>query len=177
MGRTFLVSLALAVVVAAVAAGAMSAATPPAISQHSLAGVELGMTKAQVTARLGGHPTTRQGTYDNPGQPDGWTALVFEKKKVAVYYKNADKAVMVTTWNRSYKTAAGVGPCTPIAQLKMRYRSTIKANPHSTDPSRNVYSYTVGKNLQFAADGAPPYPSKRVTAVGLFDAHRGSTLG
>lgn len=162
--------LALTAALAALLASVASAATPhkPMIAQNSIAGIHLGMTKAQSRARLGTGTTTRQGTYDNPGQPGDWTAIVSDKRKVAVYFvTGADEAVMVTTWNRAYKTAAGAGPCLPIPRLKKLYRSTIKPNPHNTIDGK-VYAYAVGKNLIFAADGRPPNPSPDVTAVGLY---------
>jgi len=118
--------ITLTVALAAVLASAASATAsrPPAISQHAIAGIRLGMTKARAVALLGGGTTVRQGTFDNPGQPDGWTAVVSAKRKVAVYFEvGLDKAVMVTTWNRSYKTADGAGPCTPVLRLKKLYRA------------------------------------------------------
>ncbi len=159
-----------------------SAARSPAISQHAIAGIKLGMSGAQVMARLGKPSETRGGTFDNPGQPDGWTALVYSKKKVAVYFdadpQHLEKAIMVTTWNPAHRTATGAGPCTPIARLKKLYRSTIKPNPHNTAPDGTVYGYEVGKDLMFGADGAPPTPSDRVTAVGLYNGAGGdSALG
>lgn len=171
-----------AALAAAVAVAVSSAARTPLISQSAIAGVRLGMSGAQVIAKLGKPSETRNGTYDNPGQPDGWTALVFAKRKVAVYFQNAPndlrKAVMVTTWNPAYRTAAGAGPCTPIARLKKLYRSTIKPNPHNKAPDGTIYGYVVGKNLDFGADGAPPTPSHTVTAVGLFNSAGGdSALG
>jgi hypothetical protein len=68
-----------------------------------------------------------------------------------------DKAPMVTTWNRSYKTADGAGPRTPISRLKTLYRSTIKPNPRYMSPEGAVFAYRVGKNLMFADDGAPRF--------------------
>ena len=171
-----------AVTTAAVAAAISTAARPPVISQYAIAGIRLGMSGTQVIARLGKPSKVRNGTFDNPGQPDGLTALVYEKQKVAVYFQNAPndlrKAVMVTTWNRAYRTAAGAGPCTPIARLKTLYRSTVRPNPHNKAPDGTIYGYVVGKNLDFGADGAPPIPSDSVTAVGLFNGAGGdSALG
>lgn len=164
--RMLVLTTALAALLASVASAAPS--HNPMISQSSIAGIRLGMTKAQSLARLGAGTTTRQGTYDNPGQPGDWTAIVSNKRKVAVYFAGGrDKAVMVTTWNPAYKSAAGAGPCLPITGLKKLYRSTIRPNPHGTINGK-VYAYAVGKNLMFAADGRPPNPSPVVTAVGLY---------
>ncbi len=176
--RTLALTAGVAALLAVAAALPAGATRPPAISQSAIAGIKLGMSGAQVIARLGKPSETRNGTYDNPGQPDGWTALVYAKLKVAVYFQNAPndlrKAVMVTTWNPAYRTAAGAGPCTPIARLKTLYRSTVRPNPHNMIGS-TIYGYLVGKNLAFGADGAPPNPSKRVTAVGLFNGAAGDS--
>src|SRR5262245_54340834 len=104
-----------AVLVAAVPAVASEGIA--AISQRSIAGVQLGMTKAQVVAVLGKPNSSSTGTHDNPGQPEDWARVVFPKRKVAVYFRDgSDGAVLVTTWNGSYKTAAGIGPCAPITR-------------------------------------------------------------
>ncbi len=150
-----------------------AAAAPPAITPSSIDGVKIGMSKAQVKALLG-PSTVRHGTYDNPGQPDGWTALVFAKRMVAVYFDGTvDRAVMVTTWSPAARTAAGVGPCTSISRLKRVYRGTLEPSKHNLDPQGRAYAYTLGRTLMFGADGAPPTPSTTVTAVGLYDGTAG----
>ena len=169
----------LAVAAAVVASSAQAVSRAPTITQSAIDGVRLGFSKAQVRAQLGATGTTRDGTNDNPGQPEDWTALVFAKQRIAVYYESGkDKAVMVTTWNPAFRTSNGTGPCTAISRLKALYGATLKASKHNIDPAGHVYAYTAGKNLLFGADGAPPHPSTRVTAVGLFNGAGGdSALG
>src|SRR5581483_5862727 len=82
--RASMLRLAVPLAAAALLVSA-AAAAPPAITPSSIDGVKIGMSKAQVKALLG-PSTVRHGTYDNPGQPDGWTALVFAKRMVAVYF-------------------------------------------------------------------------------------------
>jgi hypothetical protein len=159
-----------ALVVTLVVATSAAAAASHHFSKSSIAGVKLGMTKAQVKAILG-HTFTQSGTYDNPGQPDGWKALVSSKAEVAAYFVSGKKgAVMVTTWNRAIRNAKGVGPCTKISKLESVYGSALQPSSHNVDPQGHVYAYTLGKTLVFGADGAPPNPSKTVTAVGLYSA-------
>jgi hypothetical protein len=163
-----LVALAVTLVLATSA----TASSPRHFSQASIAGVKLGMTKAQVKAILG-KTTTQSGTADNPGQPEGWKALVSQKEKISVYFAHgSNKAVMVTTWNRAIRNAKGVGPCTKISKLKAIYGGSLKPSAHNL-VNGTPYAYTLGTRLMFGADGAPPTPSKTVTAVGLYDGSAG----
>src|SRR5579862_5532627 len=102
--HTFPSRLVAATAVGALAAGiaaSASAGPRPTITQTSIAGVELGMTRAQAKAALGKPFQQSVGTFDNPGQPDDWTRLSFPKREVSVYFKQGNLgAIMVTTWNR-----------------------------------------------------------------------------
>ena len=58
---------------------------------------------------------------------NNYSRLVFTKRKVEVYFKGTvDKGVEITTWNKAYKTAAGVGPCSTVAKLKAAYGNKLK---------------------------------------------------
>lgn len=164
----YVVVVAAALVVTAAAV----AAAPSGISQQSIGGIKLGMTQAQVKAILGASKT-RPGTADNPGQPEGWTALVSAKKKLSVFFEQgSDKAVMVTTWNPAYRTAEGARPCMKISKLKEIYGKRLKPSKHNLVGGK-AFAYTLGKRLMFGADAAPPTPSKTVTAIGLYDGTAG----
>jgi hypothetical protein len=167
------VVLPVAAAVTLVLVASASASAPRHFSQVSIAGLKLGMTKSQVKAVLG-KAVTQSGTYDNPGQPEGWRALVFPKAEVAAYFeKGRAGAVMVTTWNPAIRNSQGVGPCTKISKLKSIYGGSLKPSQHNIDPQGNVYAYTLGARLMLGADGAPPNPSKTVTAVGLYNGKPG----
>jgi hypothetical protein len=157
----------------ALGAGALTGAaawavSPAAISQTSIAGVKLGMSASAVKTAVGGQAQDGRGTFDNPGQPDNYARVFSPKRKVAAYFEDgSDKAIIVTTWNKAYKTAAGVGPCSTLAQVKAAYRSTLKPSKHNMSPDGKIYGYVVGKNLLFGFDGREPSPT--VTAVGLYN--------
>jgi hypothetical protein len=149
-------------VACAVALGA--GATTPRITSTSIAGAKIGLS-ARAYKSLLGRPVATETLV----QPENWSRLVFSKRQVSVYFASRrGRAVIVTTWNKSFKTAAGIGPCSTIAQLKKAYGARVKPSPANTVDG-HVYAYIVGKNLLFAANGAPPHPSKYVTAVALYD--------
>jgi hypothetical protein len=180
MKRTLLLATCTLGVVALTGAAAW-AVSPAAISQTSIGGVKLGMSASAVKTAVGGHAQDGRGTFDNPGQPDTYARVFSPKRKVAAYFEDgADKAIIVTTWNKAYRTAAGVGPCSTLAQVKAAYRSTLKPSKHNMAPDGTIYGYVVGKNLLFGFDGRPPNPSPTVTAVGLYNGSapiKDNTLG
>jgi tRNA A-37 threonylcarbamoyl transferase component Bud32 len=171
LGRRRL-ALAAAAIVAAVGAGVSvflftpDGGTVPgraAISQSSIAGVRLGL-KAPVYKRLFG-VGFRQDVFSPPNYP----VLIFVLRETAVYFDHSTrKGIIVTTWNAADRTAAGVGPCSSLEQLKAAYGSALKPSPFNTLKGQ-VYAYTVGPNLLFAMGGKPPVPSKTVAAVALYD--------
>jgi hypothetical protein len=80
-----------------------------------------------------------------------------------VYFKgDVDQAVEITTWNKAFRTARGVGPCTTVKRLKRAYGRKLKPSKQNIIGGR-VYGYTLGKHLYFAAGDA-----RHVTAVALY---------
>jgi hypothetical protein len=143
MRRPLLV-LALAVVVVPAA----WAATTASIQPTSIAGARLGLS-ATAYKRLLGTPVRKDVLENN------YSRLVFSRRKVEVYVKGkVDKGVEITTWNKAYKTSAGIGPCSNVAQLKASGNLVFA-------PGGKVYAYLVGK-LIFASNDL-----KHVTAVAL----------
>ena len=107
--------------------------------------------------------------------PEHYARHEFPTRKTAVYFASDDvqgailpgsvRAVEVTTWNRSDRTAEGVGPCSTVEELQRAYGARLKPAPANTI-GRNVYGYTVGKNLFFAI-ASPPHP-RFVGAVAVY---------
>ncbi len=175
-GRAIIVGLAVAVV-PILATVVMAATTKATITPTSIAGAKLGLGKIAYR-RLLGTPVRFQaaggGDLTEPGfqEPQDYTRLVFSKRKIDVYFQGGDDhAIQITTWNKAYKTAEGVGPCSTFARVKAAYGGRLKPNPANT--TNAIYSYTVGRGLIFEFADHPPHlgtPSPFVTSVALFDA-------
>jgi hypothetical protein len=147
-----------AVVIAAGAAGSV------AISQTSIGGAKLGLS-ASAYKQLLGRPVSRvRGTPRNPGQPEDWSRLVFSQRKLSVYFIDGLRGgTMVATWNKSYRTAAGIGPCSTVKRLKAVYGTRLKPSKFSTQ-NGVTHAWTVGENLIFASNDR-----QIVEVIGLFD--------
>src|SRR4029450_7419526 len=108
---------------------ASRSAGPPAVPQPSIAGAPLGLRVTGYTKILG-EPDLR---VDQAKQVEGFPSteyptLVFLREKVAVYFPDGleSKATIITTWNKDFKTAAGVGPCSTIEGLKAAYGDKVR---------------------------------------------------
>ena len=136
------------------------AAVLPAITQTSIAGVELGRTKAFYNQRFGGYKELVLTEWDPP-----IPGLSFGQPEVAVYFReNPRRADILTTWNRQHRTAAGIGPCSTIAEMKKAYGEAVQPSPHGTSPDgKTVHSYVVGRNLIFVTQD-----QRTISAVGLY---------
>lgn len=146
-------------VTAAVAVDA-AAAGKPEITQASVAKAALGLPAARYQTLFGSN-----GTQSKLDQPDGWSKLEFDARKVSVYFANgaSGTGTVITTWNRNYRTARGVGPCSTLERLKHAYRHALRPSKFNTQHGV-VYAWTVGENLIFATNG-----TNKVGAVGLYD--------
>lgn len=89
-------------------------ASPRIVVQKSIAGVALGMTKAQVRAKLGPPPTEHRGT----NVFGRWTEFVYAR--VSVTFQSGSRVTAVRTTSRRERTARGVGPGSTEAQLRAR---------------------------------------------------------
>jgi tRNA A-37 threonylcarbamoyl transferase component Bud32 len=163
------VAVAVAVlVVAAVAVGGYlatrgepSTADPPGITQTSIAGARLGLTEAAYKQQFGGYRQfeNTEGTPPIPG-------LAFQQPGVAVYFReSAARADIITTWNRNLRTAAGIGPCSTLEDMKKAYGEAVKPSWFGTSPDgKKVFSWVVGRNLLFATQD-----QKSISTVALYE--------
>jgi hypothetical protein len=129
-----------------VALATVADARTPTITQESIAGAKLGLS-ARTYEKLIGKHFYRAPLNLPPGQPTGWSRLVFSR--LSVYFPpKKTLAAVIATWDRRYKTAAGLGPCSLIDDLKLTYGNRLKPAKIATK-HRVVYAYTLGKNLLF----------------------------
>jgi hypothetical protein len=154
------------------------ATTRAAITPSLIARAKLGLGKVAYTKLLGApvrYQAAGGGTIQEPGfqAPQNYTRLVFAKRKMDVYFQDGvDHAIEITTWNKAYRTAAGVGPCSTRAQLKAAYGSRLKPHPGSIVENGQPGAYIVGRSLIFSFSDYPPTLgtySTFVTAVALYD--------
>ncbi len=123
------------------------APTPPAITQTSIGGASLGGLKATYTKRFGAYKQLLLTEFPPP-----IPGLSFGQPQVAVYFKaDPKRADIITTWSRRFRTAAGIGPCSTIAELNQAYGDAVHPSPHSISPDgKRIGAYVVGRNLLFS---------------------------
>jgi hypothetical protein len=153
-------------VIAACATGlalaAVASAAVVAIGPRTIAGARLGKS-ADAYKQLLGRPVRLEVPPNGFAQPENYTRLAFPKRKMYVYFKDdVDEAIQITTWNKAYKTAAGIGPCSTLAQLKKAYGRKLRPSKWNTQNGQ-TFVYTVGDLLFATPDLA------HVSAVGVYD--------
>jgi predicted Ser/Thr protein kinase len=135
------------------------------ISQTTMAGATLGHGRAYYKRRFGGF---RESTIAGPNYP----TLAFQQPEVAVYFApGSGKAIIVTTWNRNYRTEKGIGPCSTVVALKEAYGGAVEASEDAIT-GKGVSGYVVGDNLFFSTQDL-----RTISAVALYrgsPAHTGS---
>lgn len=160
--RWAVLALALATILAPTALGARRAAITPS----SIAGAKLGLSSLKYRALLGSpvlYERAAGGDLTEPGfqQPSDYSRLLFTKRKLAVFFQlpQVSKAIQITTWNKAYRTAQGVGPCSTVAALRAAYGTRLKLDPGNSN------AYIVGRSLIFVVNAA----RTNVKAVTLYD--------
>ena len=137
-------------------------ALPVSISQASIAGATLGLTQDAVKQLYG------IGWREDVVTVSNFPVLIYAHRQQAIYFDpDTRRAIILTTWNRGHRTAAGVGPCSSIDEVRSAYGAALKPSSWNTSEGK-IFAYTVGKNLLFAFNGLPN-PSTHVTAVALYD--------
>jgi hypothetical protein len=149
------IAVAIATVAVAVTA---QAAISPAINQSWIAHARLGLSEDAYRTLLG-LPVVKQPL----DAPDGWWRLNFTQRKLGVYFNDENTGQVVTTWNKAYRTKAGVGPCSTIKRLKKVYGKRLKPSKFSV-LAGVVYAWRLGPNLLFASND-----HRTVQTVALYD--------
>jgi hypothetical protein len=164
-----------AVVAAAAIAGVLAASggSPRAarqvaieITQQEIAGAQLGQRADYYKNLFGGYRSQELSEVHYPG-------LAFQEPETAVYFHQGGKrAIIITTWNPRYRTAAGIGPCSTIAAMKKAYGSAVAGAWSGTGTDGTVHSYVVGNNLLFATND-----ERTISSVALYHGVPGHTKG
>jgi hypothetical protein len=137
------------------------------ITPQGFVGAPLGLGYEQYKAIFG------VGWREDVFSPPHFPVLYYFDRGFGIYFNRpGGRAIIMTTWDSHYRTAAGVGPCSPISKLKNVYGNALKASKKNTIDG-DVYAYTIG-HIVFGANGPPGHPSSTVTAVGVY---RGTTPG
>jgi len=137
-------------------------ATVLALAVPAAEGAEsLPITQTSIGAKLGLGKADYKRIFGKPARLDrlegGLTRFVFARVDVEVYFAaGRDAGIWITTWNRSFRTAAGSGPCSTVADLSAVYGARLRPVRLGSE----VIAYRLGK-LAFAVAG------KRVGSVVL----------
>ena len=148
-------------------------AAAPQITQTSIDGARLGFRAAAYERLL-----TPRGLSPGFGRAkdldSGYTSIWFGRGKVAVYFPpGSTRATIITTWNRLYRTAAGIGPCSTIGEMKRAYGDAVQPTWAGTSPDgKVVWSWAVGDNLVFNSED-----HRTITAVALYRGDPAHTKG
>jgi hypothetical protein len=154
--------LTAAVCASIVAFATTAAAETPGITQESIGGVKLGLSPATYK-RLIGEPAFKLPLTHPDKKPTGFWRLVFPRLSVYFQPKRSRGGAVITTWDRTYKTALGMGPCSTLTELKLAYGNQLKPSKFNTQHGV-VFAYTLGKNLIFASNNR-----RYVEVVGLYN--------
>ena len=146
------VRAAIVLVALLVVATPLAAARPaPGITPTSIAGIRLGMTRAQASARMFG--PLLLGRLE-----DGYLRLTSTRQKVESYFRTGTKGVaVVATWNRRLRTAEQIGPCSTVSALRRAYGSRLVPFRQAD----RIVAYRLGR-LIFTVEGGT-----KVGVVGL----------
>lgn len=127
--------------------GDTAATAPAAITETSIDGAVLGMSQATYVNRFGGYKEYEL-TESDPPIP----GVSFGQRQLAAYFRVTPFAAdVITTWNKNFRTAAGVGPCSTIDEMKKAYGGGVRPSKFGTSPDgKKVWSWVVGRNLLFS---------------------------
>lgn len=125
-------------------AGAAAASEGFPISQTTIGGAAPGLSKQRYRALLG---PQRAGEDHLEG---GLVRLTFPRRKTEVYFRvDGNAGIGVVTWNGAWRDAAGIGPCSPVADLKAAYAGKLHV---AARVAGKAVAYRLGR-LVYGAEG------------------------
>jgi serine/threonine-protein kinase len=134
-----------------------------AITQYTIDGARLGFPAASYRQLFG--EKGRRDTFDLPKIP----LDIFDDRELSVYYdQSTHDGIVVTTWNKSFRTSKGIGPCSSLAAAKAAYGRGFRPAKYNTINGK-VFAYTLGKDLVFAVNEKPPHPLCYIAAIALYN--------
>jgi len=128
---------------ALVLAGAAGATAPVLrITQTSIAGAKLGLSRTAYRKPFGGKPKIAR-------LEGGLTRLDFPRNASVFFRSSGGGAIGIVVWGEQYRTAARVGPCSTAAQLKRAYGARL----HPFRLQGKVVGYRLGRLFFAVEDG------------------------
>ena len=77
--------------------------------------------------------------------------MSFEQPGIAVYFPARGKpAHIIDTWNKDFRTAKGIGPCSTLSAMKAAYGKRAFTNFSGTSPDGKTHTeWQLGRNILF----------------------------
>jgi hypothetical protein len=117
------------------------------ITQTAIGMTPLGHTHRWYADRLGGY---KGYVLTNP---PGYPAMSFEQPGVAVYFPRRGAnalAHIITTWNPTFRTADGIGPCSTLERMHRVYGKRAAPFKNATSPNGKVhFAWELGHHILF----------------------------
>ena len=152
------VAIAVAAGVGAVLGTENASAHQTKVTQRTIDGVPLGRQRSYYRHRLG---PAKLSVAQGPNYP----TMSFQQPEVSVYFPARGKhAHIITSWNRDFRTSAGIGPCSTLAEMKSAYGKRVRPTWSGTSPDGKQHgSWKVGRNILFITQD-----QKTISAVVLY---------
>ena len=147
-------------------AGSATATAPVVrITQTSIAGAKLGLSRAAYRKPFGGAPKVSQ-------LEGGLTRLDYPRNASVFFRSSGGGAIGIVVWDEQYRTVARVGPCSTAAQLKRAYGARLKpfrlqGKVVGYRLDRLFFAVEDGKRVgvvQLSSSALPPYAALNSTS-------------